>query len=87
LLVDEYTFTLSSWIVFMWLVSDIYLVSGTMGNQSTRKRVWLDMIQYMIAYNTSARLFFLFSLYKRGPSQRRDDTRRVYSLIVPPRNF
>jgi hypothetical protein len=68
-------------------VYDIYLISGAMGNQRTMKKVWLILIQYMITYTAGVRLCSLFLLYKRGRSPRRDDTRRVYSLIVPPRNF
>jgi hypothetical protein len=68
-------------------VYDMYLVSGVMGSQSWVKRVWLILIQYMITYTAGVRLCSLFLLYKRGRSPRRDDTRRVYSLIVPPRNF
>ncbi len=84
---DEYTFTVSSWIVFTWLVYEIHLAARVMTNQSFGNKISIILLQYSIAYNTGARLFHLYFVYKRSPSPRRDDTRRVYSLIVPPRNF
>jgi hypothetical protein len=84
-LADECTFTLSSWIVFTWLAYDI--VPGAMENQSWVNKLWIIIIQYIIMYTAGVRLCSFYFLYKRNPSPRRDDTRRVYSLIVPPRNF
>ena len=86
---NEFKFTMSCWIVFTWLVYDTRaLVESIYRNQNWGKTVGLSLLQYMVTYNTGARLFSLFYCScKRNSSRRRDDTRRVYSLIVPPRNF
>jgi hypothetical protein len=80
---ESFTFILSHWLIFFWLINDIFFLSNNNLSKSFCGKTFVFLSYFLILFSLMHRFLLLYLFYKEKllPTFH---SGRVYSLIVPP---